>query len=106
MTDELTVYSRIGFEFSRHVAVNHGRGEYTRDDAHSNTAESFFATFKRGVYGTFHSISEGHLHRYLTEFDFRYNNRSALGVDDVTRAETLLKGAQGKRLMYRQPAEA
>jgi transposase-like protein len=106
MTDELAVYSRIGFEFSQHLTVNHGAGEYARDDASSNHAESFFATVKRGVYGTFHSISEAHLHRYLAEFDFRFNNRAALGVDDVTRAEELLRGAKGKRLMYRQPAEA
>jgi transposase-like protein len=104
MTDELAVYSRIGFEFSRHATVNHGAGEYARGDASSNQAESFFATIKRGVYGNFHSVSEAHLHRYLAEFDFRFNNRAALGVDDVTRAEELLRGAKGKRLMYRQPA--
>lgn len=77
-----------------------------RGDAHSNTAEGFFAVFKRGIYGTFHSISEAHLHRYLAEFDFRYGHRAALGVDDVTRAEELLRGAAGKRLMYRQPLQA
>jgi transposase-like protein len=105
MTDELTVYSRIGFEFSRHVAVNHGKGEYTRGDAHSNTAESFFATFKRGVYGTFHSVSEAHLHRYLAEFDFRYNTRAALGVDDTQRTDEALRGSTGKRLTYRRIGE-
>jgi hypothetical protein len=58
------------------------------------------------VIGTFHHVSEAHLHRYLAEFDFRYSNREALGVDDIARAEELLRGAKGKRLMYRQPAEA
>jgi transposase-like protein len=106
MTDTAGGYHHIGKEFARHEMVDHGKDEYARGDAYSNTAESFFATFKRGVYGTFHSISEAHLGRYLAEFDFRYGLRAALGVDDVTRAEELLRGAAGKRLMYRQPATA
>ena len=85
--------------------VDHGKGEYVREDAYSNTVESVFAILKRGVYGTFHHVSEAHLHRYLAEFDFRYNTRTALGVTDVERAEELLRGAKGKRLMYRQPEE-
>jgi transposase-like protein len=101
MTDELTVYSRIGFEFARHEAVNHGKGEYTRGDAHSNTAEGYFAILKRGIYGTFHHVSEAHLHRYLAEFDFRYSNRSALGVNDAERTTNALRGIVGKRLTYR-----
>jgi hypothetical protein len=106
MTDDAGQYRPIGAEFARFETVNHGADEYVRGDAHSNTVEGFFSIPKRGVIGTFHSISEAHLHRYLTEFDFRYNTRSALGVDDVTRAEELLRGAAGKRLMYRQPATA
>jgi transposase-like protein len=106
MTDTAGGYLHIGREFARHEMVDHGKGEYVRGDAYSNTVEGFFAIFKRGVYGTFHSISEAHMHRYLAEFDFRYSNRIALGIDDVTRAEELLRGAKGKRLMYRQPAEA
>jgi transposase-like protein len=105
MTDELTVYSRIGFEFSRHEAVNHGAGEYARGDAHSKTAESFFATLKRGIYGTFHHVSEAHLHRYLAEFDFRYNTRAALGVDDTQRTDEAIRGSTGKRLTYRRTGE-
>jgi transposase-like protein len=106
MTDGASFYLGIGHEFAAHSSVNHKEEEYVRGDAHSNTAEGYFAILKRGVYGTFHSVSEAHLHRYLQEFDFRWNTRSALGMDDVTRAETLLRGAAGKRLMYRQPAEA
>jgi transposase-like protein len=106
MTDKSWGYLDIGREFARHEVVDHERGEYARGDAYSNTAEGFFALLKRGVYGTFHSVSEAHLHRYLAEFDFRWSLRSALGVDDVTRAEELLRGAAGKRLMYRQPATA
>lgn len=105
MTDESLVYPSVGAEFATHHTVNHSADEYVRMGGfvHSNTAESYFAILKRGVYGTYHSVSEAHLPRYLAEFDFRYNTRKALGVDDATRAARLLKGAQGKRLMYRQP---
>ena len=106
MTDTMGGYLHIGKEFARHEMVDHGRDEYVRGDAYSNTVEGYFAILKRGVYGTFHHISEAHLHRYLAEFDFRYSTRAALGISDVERAEELLRGAQGKRLMYRQPDQA
>jgi|SRR5579871_1270796 len=106
MTDGAGQYRPIGAEFERHEAVDHERDEYVRGDAHSNTVEGFFSIFKRGVIGTFHSVSEAHLHRYLAEFDFRYNTREALGVTDDERAAELLRGASGKRLYYRQPAQA
>jgi transposase-like protein len=106
MTDDAGQYRPIGVEFASHETVNHGIEEYVRGDAHSNTVEGYFSILKRGVIGTFHHISEAHLHRYLAEFDFRYSTRTALGVSDMERAEELLRGAQGKRLMYRQPAEA
>jgi hypothetical protein len=73
---------------------------------HTNTAENFFSVFKRGVVGTYHHISEQHLDRYLAEFDFRYNNRVGLGVNDAARSKKLLKGIVGKRLTYRRPDEA
>lgn len=84
--------------------MNHSADEYSRlgGFAHSNTAESFFAILKRGVYGTFHNISEAHLPRYLAEFDFRYNHRK---VTDAERTEALIRGAKGKRLTYRQPRQ-
>jgi transposase-like protein len=106
MTDDAGQYRPIGEEFARHESVNHGIEEYVRGDAHSNTVEGYFSILKRGVIGTFHSISEAHLHRYLAEFDFRYNTREALGVTDDERAAELLRGASGKRLYYRQPAQA
>ena len=106
MTDTHGGYHNLGKEFARHEMVDHGKDEYVRGDAHSNTVEGYFSIFKRGIYGTFHHISEAHLHRDLAEFDFRYSNRSALGISDVERAEELLRGAKGKRLMYRQPEEA
>ena len=102
MTDTAGGYMGIGKEFARHEMVNHEIGEYVRGDASSNTVESYFALLKRGIVGTYHNVSEAHLKRYLAEFDFRYNNRIRLGVDDEMRAETALKGIQGKRLTYRR----
>jgi len=83
-------------------SVNHKDGEYVRGDVHSNTVEGFFAILKRGIIGTYHHVSEEHLHRYLSEFSFRYSNRSALGVEDAERGETALRGIVGKRLTYRR----
>jgi transposase-like protein len=82
-------------------SVNHRDGEYVRGDTHSNTVESYFATLKRGIVGTYHHVSEQHLNRYLAEFSFRHSERKALGVDDVERAQKALKGIVGKRLTYR-----
>jgi transposase-like protein len=105
MTDTAGGYMELGKEFARHEMVDHGKGEYVRGDAYSNTVESVFAILKRGVYGTFHHVSEAHLHRYLAEFDFRYNTRSALGVDDTQRTDEAIKGSTGKRLTYRRIGE-
>jgi len=69
-----------------------------------NAAEGYFSIFKRGMIGIYQHCSEKHLHRYLAEFDFRYSNRIKLGIDDATRAAKIVKGAKGKRLMYRMPA--
>ena len=105
-TDEALAYHWMGGrEFSKHRAVNHSAGEYFRreDGAGVQGAESFFAIFKRGVYGSFHSVSEKHLQKYLDEFVFRWNTRCALGIEDTERAALAIKGARGKRLTYRQP---
>ncbi len=77
-----------------------------RGDAHTNTAESFFSVLKRGIYGVYQHVSEEHLHRYLAEFDFRHNNRIALGVNDTERAGNILSGITGKRLTYRTTRRA
>ena len=107
MTDGLTAYNRVGAEFEVHKSTDHSAGVYVIDGViHSNSAESYFAILKRGIFGNVPSVSEAHLHRYLSEFDFRYNRREALGVCDTERAEALLKGTKGKRLMYRQPTES
>jgi transposase-like protein len=101
MTDDAGQYRHVGEDFARHEAVNHGGGEYVRGDAHTNTAEGFFSVLKRGITGVYHHVSQEHLHRYLAEFDFRYSNRSAQGIEDIERADLALKGAKGKRLTYR-----
>ena len=104
MTDEGRHYRKVGQEFAGHSRVHHGRGEYVDpDDAtiHTNTIEGYFGLFKRGMKGVYQHCAEKHLHRYLAEFDFRYNHRVALGVDDSERAERALTGARGKRLTYR-----
>ncbi|MGQ0675610.1 MAG: IS1595 family transposase [Rhodospirillales bacterium] len=107
MTDEWRAYINMGREFANHETVKHASDEYVRDDIyHVNSAENFFSIFKRGVTGVYHHVSEQHLKRYLAEFDFRYNNRKALGVDDRTRADKLLRGIVGKRLTYRPTNEA
>jgi hypothetical protein len=102
MTDEARQYTEIGKSFADHQSVNHSAEEYVRGDAHTNTVEGFFSIFKRGMYGVYQHCSSHHLHRYTTEFDFRYNHRQKLGFDDAMRTEELLKGIGGKRLTYRR----
>jgi transposase-like protein len=100
-TDESSVYRSIGKEFRHHFTVEHGIGEYVRGGAHTNTIEGFFSIFKRGMTGVYQHCSSRHLKRYLAEFDFRYNERAALGVNDPERMEAALMGILGKRLTYR-----
>ncbi len=104
MTDEARLYIPLGKAFAEHHAVNHGIGEYVRGDAHTNTIEGYFSIFKRGMTGVYQHCSADHLKRYLAEFDFRYNSREGLGVDDAARTEIALKGIEGKRLTYRRTA--
>lgn len=107
MTDEAHRYKRAGREFAEHGSVNHGKEEWvSRDDPSINTqtVESFYSVWKRGMRGTYQICSKRHLHRYAREFDFRFSNRSSLGVDDTERAERLLLAVKGKRLSYRPPA--
>ena len=91
----------IKAHFAGHDFVRHGAGEYGRGIVHSNTVEGFYSVFKRGMKGIYQHCSEKHLHRYVTEFDFRYSNRIRLGVDDSARTDQAIKGAVGKRLTYR-----
>ena len=104
MTDEAGHYYHLPRHFADHGVVRHGQEEYVNADdrtIHTNTIEGYFSIFKRGMKGVYQHASKKHLHRYLAEFDFRYNNRVALGVNDAERTTAALKGAVGKRLLYR-----
>ncbi len=102
-TDQAKYYRRIGRRFAKHGTVNHSVGEYgKKDGTTTNSVEGFFSIFKRGMIGTYQHCSEQHLQRYLAEFDFRYSNRAALGVDDAERVNRLLSQIGGKRLTYRR----
>jgi hypothetical protein len=101
MTDEWGGYFSLGDHFASHESVSHKADEYVRGPVHTNTVEGYYSIFKRGMKGVYQHCGEKHLHRYLAEFDFRYNNRARLGIDDKSRTERLLHGARGKRLTYR-----
>jgi transposase-like protein len=105
-TDESAVYWPATHGFASHETVNHSAKEYVRGDAHTNTIEGYFSILKRGIIGVYHHVSEEHLKRYLAEFDFRYNERIALSVDDGERAKRALRGIVGKRLTYRTTNQA
>ena len=100
-TDEATHYLRLARPFADHQTVNHKAGEYVRGEVHTNTAEGYFSIFKRGMKGVYQHCGKPHLHRYAAEFEFRYNNRVANGVDDLGRANIALNGIVGKRVLYR-----
>jgi transposase-like protein len=106
MTDEGPWYTLIGKEFASHDTVKHTEKEYVRGTISTNTVEGYYSIFKRGMKGVYQHCAEKHLHRYLAEYDFRYSNRAALGVNDTDRAALAVKGAAGKRLTYRGPNEA
>ncbi|MBO9503764.1 IS1595 family transposase [Qipengyuania flava] len=103
MTDEHSGYRDVKHYFAGHGTTSHGKGEYVNFEdrsIHSNTVEGYFSIFKRGMKGVYQHCGEDHLHRYLAEFEFRYNNRAALGCNDTDRSVTALKGIVGKRLTY------
>lgn len=103
MTDEAPVYGPIAKNFAGHGTVNHSAEEYVRGVFwHTNTIENYFSILKRGITGTYHHVSQQHLKRYLAEFDFRYNERSGLGVNDPERMAKSIQGITGRRLTYRR----
>jgi transposase-like protein len=102
-TDESLIYNIAPLHFKKHETVKHSAKEYVRDDVTTNTVEGYFSIFKRGMKGVYQHCDEKHLHRYLAEFDFRYNTRTKLGFNDLMRAEALAEGIKGKRLTYRRP---
>ena len=103
MTDEAGHYMH-GIGFDKHERVNHSAGEYARGDASTNTIEGFFSIFKRGMHGVYQHCGEQHLHRYLSEFDFRYSHREKTGYNDAARTVRAIAGAEGRRLTYRRVA--
>ena len=102
-TDESRLYDFPGATFKAHETVTHSHGEYVRGDVHTNSVEGYFSIFKRGMKGVYQHCKEKHLHRYLAEFDHRYNHRIALGFNDTDRMNAAIKGVGDKRLTYRQP---
>lgn len=102
MTDEAGQYFYVGSHFKKHDVVKHSKHEYSRGKIHTNTVEGYFSILKRGLIGTYHHVGSQHLKRYIGEFDFRYNTRTALGVNDTERTDKALQGISGKRLTYRR----
>jgi transposase-like protein len=102
-TDESNIYNVVPWQFAQHETVKHTDKEYVRGDVTTNTVEGYFSIFKRGMKGIYQHCGEKHLHRYLAEYDFRYNTRTALGYNDLMRAEELAAAIKGKRLTYRRP---
>lgn len=105
LTDEAPRYRAHAKMFAAHESVNHKADEYVRasdPEIHTNTVEGYFSIFKRGMKGVYQHCDKRHLHRYMAEYDFRYNHRSALGVEDKERTDALLSGISGKRLTYRR----
>lgn len=103
-TDEAAAYKTM-YRHHKHAFVRHGAGEYSRGDVHTNTIEGYFSIFKRGMKGVYQHCGKNHLHRYLAEYDYRYNHRKGNGYSDEDRAEKALLGVVGKRLTYQRPAE-
>ncbi len=104
-TDESKLYTALGKEFATHDTVKHSAKEYVRGSVHTNTIEGYFSIFKRGMKGVYQHCAEKHLHRYLAEFDFRYNHRVALKFGDIQRRDAALAQIGGKRLTYRRIGE-
>ena len=114
-TDESKLYHGSDEHFAEHESVKHSASEYVRskftwgedgpktEKVHTNTAEGYFSIFKRGMRGIYQHCSEKHLHRYLAEYDFRFNHRVALGIGDIERTKAAIVATAGKRLTYRQP---
>jgi len=100
MTDESRLYNGLDKEFASHETTKHSAHEYARGDVHSNTAKGFFAILKRGIYGTYHNVSKEHLHRYCSEFAYKYNTRK---MTDGQRLSLAIQKADGKRLFYKEP---
>ncbi len=101
MTDESGLYTEVGKQLASHESVKHSIKEYVRGDCHTNTVEGFFSLLKRGIIGVYHHVGTGHVHGYVDEFAFRYDARK---MTDAERVQAAMRGVEGKRLTYKQPA--
>jgi hypothetical protein len=106
MSDELHSYDGLSMGFAAHDTIKHSDGVYAKGNIHTNTVEGFFSLLKRGIVGSFHHVSRGHLHRYCDEFAFRYSTRTAMGYSDSDRAAEMVLGAEGKRLTYKKRSDS
>lgn len=106
MTDEAGQYRNLGNSFAGHDFISHGAGEYGRGEVHTNTIEGYVSIFKRGIKGVYQHCGRRHLHRYVAEFEFRYNHRTRNGFDDTARFGNALAGLSGKRLLYKHSSSA
>jgi len=100
ITDDAGIYNKLHEEYA-HAFVVHSEGQYGRGEIHTNTVEGYYSAFKRGMKGVYQHCSKKHLHRYAAEFDFRYSNRIANGINDEERTLAAIAGITGKRLTYR-----
>jgi transposase-like protein len=99
-TDENRIYNGLTTLDYGHEKINHSAGEYVRDGVSTNSIEAVWAVLKRGIYGTFHHVSEKHLDRYVQEFSFRLNEGN-VGRHTLQRLESFVDGTAGKRLTYK-----
>ena len=107
VTDESKLYRYTGKAYAKHQTVKHADGNYVNKAGFTtNNVENFFGVFKRGFRGTYSHCEEQHLQRYLNEFEFRYSNRSGLGISDDERTAKALAAIGGKRLTYRRTDES
>lgn len=101
ITDDAALYKGLHKDFEGgHDTINHSAGKYVEGDITTNTVEGFFSILKRGMIGTFHAVSKKHLHRYVSEFEYRYNTRH---LNDGERTVIAIRKADGKRLYYKDP---
>jgi transposase-like protein len=103
MSDDYHAYHGLKKDFADHKIIRHSSKQYVNGDIHTNTIEGYFSILKRGIIGVYHHVGKQHLHRYLNEFDYRYNNRKVKDSDSTINA---ILSTKGKRLMYRESISA
>tara|TARA_R110002049_G_scaffold152106_3_gene315991 strand:- start:6966 stop:7358 length:393 start_codon:yes stop_codon:yes gene_type:complete len=104
-TDEAAVYKSM-YKHHKHDFVRHDACEWGRGEIDTNRIEGYFSILKRGMKCIYLHCGKQHLHRYLAEYDCRYNHRAKNGYTDTERADALFSKVSGKRLTYQRPLEA